>query len=62
MKSATVSRSPSGKYYVSILMETPEKLPETKRVENSSAVGIDLGIKTFAVLSDGREYGSPEYL
>ena len=46
---ATVSRTPSGKYFVSLLVdELPEKLSETDAV-----IGIDLGIKDFAVYSDG---------
>ena len=35
-------------------------LPEP--VKSSNAVGIDLGIKTFAVCSDGTEYGNPKHL
>lgn len=51
IKSATVSQSPSGKYYVSVLAETEhEKLPET-----SGQVGIDLGIKDLLITSDGEK-------
>jgi putative transposase len=46
--SATVRRNPSGKYFVSLLVET-EVQPKQK---TGSAVGIDLGIKDFAILSD----------
>lgn len=46
---ATISRTPSNKYFVSVLVdELPEKLPETDKM-----VGVDLGIKDFAVCSDG---------
>src|SRR5699024_4122018 len=46
---ATVRRNPSGKYFVSILVETEvEELPKT-----GSSVGIDVGLKDFAILSDG---------
>jgi len=46
---ATIRKNASGKFFVSILCkeEIPE-LPETK-----SAIGIDLGITDFAILSDG---------
>lgn len=49
IKSATVSKTRSGKYFVSILVDTPdaEKFPR-----NDKKVGIDLGLKEFAVLSD----------
>ena len=47
IKSATISRSGSGKYFISLLCETDiQELPKT-----NSSVGIDLGIKDMAVLS-----------
>ncbi len=56
IKSATVSQVPSGKYYVSILVETGhEELPHTKQ-----NIGLDLGIKDLCITSDGREYENPK--
>ncbi|WP_347862029.1 IS200/IS605 family element RNA-guided endonuclease TnpB [Salimicrobium sp. PL1-032A] len=56
--SATVRRNPSGKHFVSILVETEvERLPKTK-----SSIGIDLGLKDFAILSNGQTYANPRYL
>lgn len=57
--SATVSRSASGKYYVSLCCTDVEmeKLPST-----GSAIGLDMGIKAFAVSSDGVEYANHKYL
>lgn len=49
---STISKSPSGKYYVSITCET-EHTPHQK---NKNSVGIDLGIKDLAVCSDGKIY------
>jgi len=49
---STISKSPSGKYYVSITCET-EHTPYQK---NKNSVGIDLGIKDLAVCSDGKIY------
>lgn len=55
--SATVRRNPSGKYFVSILVETEvQELPKT-----GSAVGIDVGLKDFAILSDGTTYTNPKW-
>lgn len=48
--SAAVSQEPSGKYYVSLCC-TGADMPEY--VKTNSNVGIDLGIKDFAVTSDG---------
>ncbi len=56
--SATIRRNASGKYFVSIVVETEvQPLPKTNR-----AVGIDLGVKHFAILSDGTTYANPTYL
>src|SRR5699024_4636041 len=46
----TVRRNPSGKYFISILVET-EVQPLDK---TETSIGIDLGITDFAILSDGR--------
>ncbi|MCT8139135.1 IS200/IS605 family element transposase accessory protein TnpB [Anaerobacillus sp. CMMVII] len=54
---ATIRRNPSGKYFVSILVEAKvEKLPETH-----SSVGVDVGLKAFATLSDGTVYQNPRW-
>ena len=43
----------AGRYYVSVLVEVPDPPKEENRNEG---IGIDLGIKSFAVLSDGTVY------
>ena len=50
ISSGTISKK-AGWYYVSVLVEVPD-IPEVNM--QSEGVGIDLGIKDFAVLSDGR--------
>lgn len=56
IKSATVSQKPSGKYYVSLLVETEhEELPHTKE-----SVGLDFGIKDLCITSDGKKYENPK--
>ena len=58
IKSATVSQVPSGKYYVSILVETEhEELPHTNH-----NTGLDLGIKDLCITSDGTKYENPKIL
>lgn len=58
IKSATISQNPSGKYYISILVEQEIKeLPK-----NELVVGIDLGVSDFAITSDGVKYSNPRYL
>ena len=56
IKSATVSQVPSGKYYVSILVETKhQELPHTNK-----EIGIDLGIKDLLITSEGKKYENPK--
>ncbi|GAA0801347.1 transposase [Psychrobacter piscatorii] len=58
IKSATISKTPSGKYYVSLLVETiVNELPKTK-----SNIGIDLGLTHFIVLSNGCRVANPKFL
>ena len=56
---ATVSQTPSGKYFVSICCTDVEK-PDFIRTDKY--VGIDLGIKDFVITSDGDRYSNPKYL
>ena len=54
---ATVSRKPSGNYFVSLLAEVEiQQKPKT-----GSFVGVDVGLKDFAILSDGKVYKNPKY-
>jgi len=58
IKSATISMTPTGKYYISILCETEiSPLPKT-----NSSVGVDLGISDFAILSTGEKITNPRFL
>ena len=52
IKNATVSKTPSNKYFVSLLVEEEDVFGTSK----SNEVGIDLGIKDFAILSNGIKY------
>lgn len=62
VKSSTISRTATGKYFISILVEVNESDVPMKPICENKAVGIDLGIKTFAVLSDGTEIPNPKHL
>ena len=54
---ATIRRNPSGRHFVSILTET-----EVQPVEKTgSSVGIDVGLKDYAILSDGITYKNPKF-
>src|SRR5690606_3246313 len=58
IKSCTISKTTTNKYYISMLVEEEIKLlPKTDK-----KVGIDLGIKDFAVTSDGEVFENPKWL
>ena len=54
---ATINRKASGKYFISLLVE--ENIQELDKTNRS--VGIDLGIKDFAILDDGTVYNNNRY-
>lgn len=56
---AAVSQEPSGKYYVSLCCADVDIKPIEK---TGCLVGIDLGVKDFAITSDGTKYKNPKYL
>jgi putative transposase len=62
VKTVTLRRTATGKYFVSILVETPDNIPEKPIVDFNSTIGIDLGIKDFATLSTGEKVENPKYL
>ena len=62
IKTTTVSRTATGKYFVSILVDLPIKPAKPKPVNPATAVGLDLGIKTFLVTSQGEEFENQKFL
>lgn len=56
---ATISQNPSGKYFVSICC-TDVEIPQYQ--STGAVIGIDLGIKDFAITSDGTTYQNHKYL
>lgn len=58
IKSVTISKNPSGKYYISVLVEQED---ENKLARNNNQIGIDLGIKEFAITSDGEMIENPKF-
>lgn len=58
----TISKTSTGKYFVSVCIENNIEVPKLKPIKEETAVGIDLGIKTFAVFSDGSQVENPKYL
>lgn len=57
IKSVTISRHSSGKYYISLLCQ--EEVPVLPKTNN--VVGIDLGITDFAIFSDGQKLDNNKF-
>lgn len=62
IKTSTISRSETGKYYISILVEEPIDIPDKPPLDENRAIGIDVGLKTFITTSDGRKIENPRHL
>ncbi|MEG4487688.1 RNA-guided endonuclease TnpB family protein [Microcoleus sp. D2_18a_B4] len=60
LKTVTVSLTPSGKYFASLLFD--DELPDLEKSSKGKAVGIDLGLTHFAITSDGSKFDNPRVL
>lgn len=59
IKQATISKTPTGRYFISVLVDNLVEDSTSKIIKEETTIGIDLGIKTFAVLSNGVEIQNP---
>lgn len=60
VKSATLSKTKSGNYFLSILVEIPQE--EIVRFgQTNERVGIDLGVKDFVITSDGEVFENKHF-
>lgn len=62
IKTVTVSRTVTNKYFVSILVDNKQEIPKKLPITEQSAVGIDLGIKDFCITSDGKKFENKDFL
>ena len=61
-KTAIVKRAPTGKWFVNVTVELSVKdLQEKRLLPSDEAVGIDVGLKTFAYLSTEEEIANPRF-
>ena len=59
VKTLAIKREPTGKWFATFSVETKGKTPKPN---TGSAIGIDLGLKTFAAFSDGTMIKNPRHL
>lgn len=56
IKTVTISKTSTGKYFASILVDNKAELPVKPSITEATTIGIDVGIKSFVVTSDGRQF------
>lgn len=61
VKSITITRSATGKYYASVLCDDGTKAPEKPALINH-ITGLDMGLSHYAVKSDGSKVINPRHL
>lgn len=61
IKTVTVSKTPSGKYFVSVLVDTVEEKLNKKQVDEKTTVGLDFGIKDLIITSDGEVFENQKH-
>ena len=58
IKSYTITHTSTDRYFISVLYETADRV----KLNNNKSVGIDVGVKDFATLSDGKVFENQKYL
>lgn len=61
IKTCTLTQVHSGKYFLSILVEDSKEIPVKPAIADATTLGIDLGLTTFATLSDGTKIPNPKH-
>ena len=61
IKDVTIIMEKDNRYYANILVDTTEQSMPKRKVSPDTTIGIDTGLKTFAVCSNGKEYHAPHF-
>jgi putative transposase len=61
IKTVSISRTPTFKYYASVLVDNSKELPLKKKIKESTTIGIDLGLKSYITESNGIKITAPHY-
>lgn len=62
IKTITISKTPTNKYFASILVEEDKTIPNPPTPSKNKTLGVDLGLKEFLITSEGDKIGSPYFL
>ncbi|WP_197050642.1 transposase [Methanobacterium sp. SMA-27] len=61
-QTATISMANTGKYYISILIDDEQSLPEKVKFNQKTTVGLDMGLTHFLITSNGVKVDNPHPL
>ncbi len=61
LKTVTVNKSSTGRYFISCLVDNKDVLPIKQPIEPDKTIGIDLGLKDFCIASNGIKIPNPKY-
>jgi len=61
IKTVTIKRNSLGQYFIVLLIETTEEVADPLKFDPDKTVGIDLGLKDFAIFSTGRVIKNPRF-
>ena len=62
VKTVTITKTSTGKYYASVLVDNDEVIPTPTTIEPSQTLGIDLGLSHLLITSDGQKVDNPRFL
>lgn len=62
IKQITISKTPTGKFFASVLVYIDTATVPLYKVDETTTIGIDLGIKSFVTKSNGGIVENPKYL
>lgn len=62
IKTVTVSKTPTGKYFASVVVEEAGEEPAPAPIQEAETLGIDVGLNHLLVLSDGTKIDNPRHL
>jgi len=62
LKNITISKTPTDKYFVSISINDQKDIPQKQSFDESNTIGVDVGLKSFAITSNEEVIDNPKYL
>ena len=62
IKTVTISKTPTDKYYVSFVVEQEGETPSLAPITENGTIGLDVGLKDFLITSEGDKFSNPKHL